>query len=99
MREFDLSRSSHSVFDLENFSIGCEKGPPTARFLRESILCRDCFSANLTEIDRYSPALAQNIPVFSEPWPESGSTALSGGQKGKKFPSQLRLSVRRKVRF
>lgn len=70
-----------------------------AGFLREGILRRDRFSANPTEMGRYSPALAQNTPVFRGVGPEIGSIALSAGQNGEKFPSQLRLSLRRKVRF
>lgn len=61
-----------------------------AGFSREGILCRDRFSANPTEIGRYSPALAQNIPVFRGVGPETGSIALSAGQNGVKFLSQLR---------
>ncbi|WP_156947009.1 hypothetical protein [Afipia birgiae] len=59
-----------------------------AGFSCESILCRDRFSANLTEIGQYSPTLSQNIPVFREPKPETGSIALNAGQNGDKFPSQ-----------
>jgi hypothetical protein len=64
-----------------------------AGFSRESILYRDRFSANLTEIGQYSSTLTQNIPVFREPKPETGSIALSAGQNGDKFPSQLRLLI------
>lgn len=100
MREFESSHSSHPVRDLKNFSHGCEKAPPVAGFSCEVILYGDRFSANLTEIGQYSPTLTQNIPVFREPKPETGSIALSAGQNGDKFPSQLRyLSVRQHVRF
>ena len=48
-----------------------------AGFSREGFLYKDGFSANLTEIGRYSPTLSQNIPVFREPRPETGSTTLN----------------------
>ena len=64
-----------------------------AGFSRESILYRDRFSANLTEIGQYSPTLSQNIPVFREPKPETGSIALNAGQNGDKFPSQPPLLI------
>ena len=53
--------------------------------MREGILRRDRFSANPTEMGRYSPALAQNTPVFRRVGPEIGSIALSAGQNGEKF--------------
>lgn len=44
--------------------------------------------------------LAQNIPVFREVEPETGSIALNAGQNDQKFPSLLcLLSVFRDVRF
>lgn len=61
-----------------------------AGFSREVILCRDRFSARATEISRYSPALSQNIPLFRGHKLETGSIALSAGQNGEKFLSQLR---------
>ncbi len=84
---FDPFQGSQPVRDLENFSVSCGEGPPMAGFSREGILRGDRFSANPTEIGRYSPAVVQNIPVFSEPWPETGSIALSAGQNGKDFRS------------
>lgn len=71
-----------------------------AGFSREDILYRDRFSANPIETGPYSPALAQNIPVFREVEPETGSIALNAGQNDQKFPSLLcLLSVFRDVRF
>lgn len=48
---------------------------------REDILYRDRSSVSAPIIDRYSPAVSQNIPVFRETGPETGWTALSAGQK------------------
>ncbi|MBB5053518.1 hypothetical protein HNQ36_003518 [Afipia massiliensis] len=70
-----------------------------AGFSRGRILHRDRFPANPTKIGSYSLALAENIPVFRGVEPEIGSIALGAGQIGEKFPSQLRLSVRREVCF
>jgi hypothetical protein len=50
-----------------------------AGFSRERIFHRDRFLAASTEVGPYSPTLSQNIPVFREPRPETGSTALSTG--------------------
>ena len=70
-----------------------------AGFSREHILYGNQFRDSSTEIGRYSPALAQNIPVFRGVEPEIGSIALSGGQKGEKFPSQLRSFSSRDAHF
>lgn len=71
-----------------------------AGFSREGILYIGGASTNPSEIGQYSPVLAQNTPVFRRSGPETGSTALSAGQNGQKFPSLLRsLSVFRDVCF